>query len=176
MNRFDRPIPGQSLTTPPKNAPYERPPEITDPEQAIQIHLARLNDPERMEDVMMYLEIGVDIVTLVEGILRSAVMSGVHSVDLSLTVAPVLHEFIKSTADAMGVSYEEGFENKEEKNLRRYAKNAILAKSKMAEMKIDPKETARNVSELSKAVEETMPEEEPQMETEEPRGLMARRS
>lgn len=45
MNRFARPIPGQSLTTTPKNAPYERPPEITDPEQAMQIHMYRLNDP-----------------------------------------------------------------------------------------------------------------------------------
>ena len=29
--QFERPVPGQSLTTTPKSAPYERPPEITDP-------------------------------------------------------------------------------------------------------------------------------------------------
>lgn len=28
--QFERPVPGQSLTTTPKSAPYERPPEITD--------------------------------------------------------------------------------------------------------------------------------------------------
>jgi hypothetical protein len=113
MTMFDRPIPGQSLTTTPKNAPYERPPEVVDPEQALQIHLDRLTDPDRMEDALYFLEIGVDLVTLVEGILRSAVMGGIHTVDVSLIIAPVIHEYIKSTADALGVEYEEGFDNKE---------------------------------------------------------------
>ncbi len=33
---YDRPIPGQSLTTEPKNAPYENPPEIVDVDEAIE--------------------------------------------------------------------------------------------------------------------------------------------
>lgn len=121
----------------------------------------------------MYLELGVDIVTLVEGILRSAVMAGVHSVDVSLSVAPVIHEYIKSTADALGVSYEEGFEDKEEKKQRRYAKNALLAKEKMAKMGISPKDTADQISNLQETVQEELPVEEVK---EEPQGLMARRS
>ena len=30
MSMFDAPIPGQSLTTEPKNYPWERPPEMSD--------------------------------------------------------------------------------------------------------------------------------------------------
>jgi hypothetical protein len=170
MTMFDRPIPGQSLTTTPKNAPYERPPEVVDPEQALQIHLDRLTDPDRMEDALYFLEIGVDLVTLVEGILRSAVMGGIHTVDVSLIIAPVIHEYIKSTADALGVEYEEGFDNKEIRKQRTYARNATLAEKKMRQMGIEPAAPAMKA-------ERPQVEEEPEMMMEEkPAGLMARRA
>jgi len=165
MQEFDRPIPGQSLTAEPRNAPYERPPEIVDPETAIQVHLARLSDPEIMQDAMFFLESGLDIVSLTEGILRSAVMEGVHSIDVSLIAAPVIHEYIKSTADALGIKYEEGFEDKQQQEEVRYARNSLLAKTKMEEMGIKPQETAMEI--------ESQPVEP--VEQEEPMGLMSRR-
>jgi hypothetical protein len=170
MNRFERPIPGQSLTTTPKNAPYERPPEIADPELAIQMHLARLSDPEVMEEAMFHLEMGLDLVSLTEGYLRSAVMAGVHSIDVSLIAAPVIHEYIKSTADTLGIEYEEGFEDKAATERTRYARNAILAKDKMKKAGVSPKETARQIQESEPMAEEPMME----MPEETPRGLMAR--
>lgn len=172
MKRFERPIPGQSLTTTPKNAPYERPPEITDPEIAIQVHLARLTDPDVMEEAMFHLQMGLDLVSLTEGILRSAVLAGIHSVDVSLIAAPVVHEYIKSVADELGVEYEEGFEDKEEIQRARYARNAMLAKDKMDKMGVEPKETASQIdleTPADMAMEQEMPEEMP-------RGLMARRA
>jgi len=171
MTMFDRPIPGQSLTDTPRNAPYERPPEVVDPEKALQIHLARLTDPDIMEDAIYFLEIGIDLVTLVEGILRSAVMAGIHTVDVSLIIAPVIHEYIKTTADALGVEYEEGFDNKEARKQRTYARNATLAEKKMQKMGIEPKATARQIEESS--VEQ---ESEMMMQEEKPAGLMARRA
>jgi len=171
MTMFDRPIPGQSLTATPRNAPYERPPEVVDPEKALQIHLARLTDPDIMEDAIYFLEIGIDLVTLVEGILRSAVMAGIHTVDVSLIIAPVIHEYIKTTADALGIEYEEGFDNKEARKQRTYARNATLAERKMQKMGIEPKATARQI-------EESSVEQEPEMmmQEEKPAGLMARRA
>lgn len=174
MNRFERPIPGQSLTTTPKNAAYERPPEIVDPEIAIQAHLIRMSDPDVMESALFHLEMGLDLVSLTEGILRSAVMEGIHSIDLSLIVAPVLHEYIKSTADALGIEYEEGFENKEEIKRARYTRNTMLAKDKMRKAGVEPEETARQIKEPDPVVEEPT-EVEQAMPGEAPRGLMARR-
>jgi hypothetical protein len=49
---FERPIPGQSLTTPEKSSPYEKPAEIIDPIDALNVHLDNLNDPEVMEGVL----------------------------------------------------------------------------------------------------------------------------
>ena len=112
---FEAPIPGQSLTTPPRSMPYERPPEISDPEEAIQMHLQRLSKKEMIEDTIDALELGVSVVELTEGILRSAVATGIHSVDVSLAIAPVIHEFIKSNADTVGIEYDEGFEDEKQK-------------------------------------------------------------
>lgn len=171
MNRFERPIPGQSLTQEPKNAPYERPPEIVDPEQALQVHLARLNDVEAMDDAMFFLESGVDLVTLVEGILRSAVMAGVHSVDVSMIIAPAIHEFIKTTADELDVEYEEGFESKEEKKRQMYSRDAVLSADFGKNQK---QKFTREKARIEKEEEpsETMMEES----NDKPVGLMARRS
>lgn len=177
---FDRPIPGQSLTATPRNAPYERPPEVVDPEQALQIHLDRLTDPKRMEDAMFYLDMGVDLVTLVEGILRSAVMNGIHTIDVSLIIAPVIHEYIKTTADTLGVEYDEGFEDKEARKRQTYARNAMMAKKKMKTMGANPEQVASQIEKpaAEMPMEEPMLPEEPMMQPQEekPMGLMARRT
>jgi hypothetical protein len=138
---FNKPIPGESLTSKPKNAPYENPPEITDPEEALQVHLARLTDTKRMDKIMGLLDIGVDIQTMTEGILRSAVMNGVHSIDVSLIIAPVIHEYIKLTADQVGIDYKEGFEDDEESESGvDYMLASIKSKEKLQEMDMIPEE------------------------------------
>jgi len=115
--RFEAPIPGQSLTEEPSNRPYERPPEITDIEQAIQMHTGRL--AERITDIVDALEMGIDVETLTKGLLRSAVAEGVHTIDVGLIIAPAIHEFIKTTAQSMQVDFDEGFENEQEIKDRR---------------------------------------------------------
>lgn len=108
---FNAPIPGESLTKSPGAMPFERPPEISDPEEAIQMHLTRLSKPQMTQDLLDTLELDIDVVTLTEGILRSAVATGVHSIDISLAIAPVIHEFIKTTAEDAGVKYDEGLDD-----------------------------------------------------------------
>lgn len=164
MAAFDRPIPGQSLTSGPRANPYERAPEVNDPEEALQVHLAGLAKTKPMAAALNLLAEGVDLVTLVEGILRNGVMRGLHSVDVSLIIAPAIHEFIKTTADAVGIEYEEGFEDKEESERLTYSYRESDARRQLAKMKVEPQEVAEAVV----AQEETMPEET------KPRGLMAR--
>ena len=132
---YDRPLPGQSLTTSPRNAPYERPPEIVDPEDALMVHLTRLNKPEAMKSVISFVEAGIDLQTLVEGITRNAVMNGVHTIDVSLIVAPVIHEFIRNTLDMVGVEYDEGFDEDEDtKRLQMYTKAKARAARELMDM------------------------------------------
>jgi len=172
MLTFERPIPGQSLTTEPKNAPYERPPEIVDPVEALNVHIENLLKPGAMEDALYFLEYGVDLVTLVQGILRGAVMEGIHSIDVSLIIAPVIHEYIKGFADADGLNYKEGWETEEEEKALSYRRDAERAKKLMNKLR---EEEGQAIPTTMKEMTEE-PEMEPEVEEEEPAktGLMAR--
>ena len=135
--QFNRPVPGQSLTSTPKGAPYERPPEINDPVKALDYHLDILDNPKAVEQAMFMLEMGVDLSTLVEGITRNAVIEGMHSIDISLIVAPVIHEYLKGYADSLDINYDEGFEDKEQDERISYARNEALALKFLSERKAD---------------------------------------
>ena len=199
--QFNRAIPGQSLTTPPKSAPYERPPQISDPLEAIDYHLEQLDDPKTVEELMFFLQLGIDLSTLVEGIARKAVLDGIHSIDISLSIAPVIHEYIKGYADAMDIDYDEGFEDKEEEENIMYGRRLLLAKKMLADQKerdfeydeeagltkqegmdfLDERGNIRmqNIPEVEpkgRVVDPDMPvEEDPVLEaSNEPKGLMAR--
>ena len=199
--QFNRAIPGQSLTTPPKSAPYERPPQISDPLEAIDYHLEQLDDPKTVEELMFFLQLGIDLSTLVEGVARKAVADGIHSIDISLSIAPVIHEYIKGYADAMDIDYDEGFEDKEEEDRIMYGRNLILAKKMLANQRerdfeydeeagltkqegmdfLDERGNIRmqNIPEVEpkgRVVDPDMPvEEDPVLEaSNEPKGLMAR--
>lgn len=167
MEMFSAPIPGQSLTTEPKGFPWERPPEIVDPEEAIQYHLARLSEPEMFSGILDTIEIdGLDVNTLTTGIMRGAVSTGMHSIDVALLIAPVIHEFIKQGAIAFGLKPEDGFEDKEEKAEYAKARDTSLAKKMLKEM--SPKVVVKEVKEVSEK-----PAKE-QVVAEKPKGLMAR--
>ena len=134
MSLFDGPIPGQSLTSTPKGAPYERPPEITDPVKALDFHLDRLDNPRAVKEAMFFLEMGMDLSSIVEGITRGAVLEGMHSIDVSLIIAPVIHEYLKGYADALEVDYDEGFgSSKEEEDQIEYGRNLMLARKMLAD-------------------------------------------
>jgi hypothetical protein len=108
---FSAPIPGQSLTSEPKNSTWENPPQIAEPEEALLWHLEKFDNPKKVEAVVGLLGLGLDLVTMTEGLLRTAVADGRHSVDVSLIIAPVIHEYLKGIADTSGVDYEEGLDS-----------------------------------------------------------------
>jgi hypothetical protein len=169
MQELNGPIPGQSLTTEPKNFPWERPPEIVDPEEAIQMHIVRLSDPEMLGDVLDILEFEeIDIQTLVVGMMRGAVANGIHSIDVGMMVAPVVHEFIKQAAKAAGIDAEDGFEDKEAKKEKEQYRINSRARKMLKEMGAKPKEVVKEIE-----MEESSEEEEEGISVA-PRGLMAR--
>lgn len=162
-------IPGQSLTAEPKNAPYENPPELNTEEDAVMWHLERLSEQDRMEALVDMMELGIDVVTLTEGLLRGAVLEGRHSIDISVIIAPVIHEFIVSTAEKVGIDYEEGLpDDSDDRENIRYQINEGKARKMLAKLDMGVKETT--VEEMPVVVEEEMPMEAPAK----PAGLMAR--
>lgn len=173
--QFNRPVPGQSLTSTPKGAPYERPPEINDPVKALDYHLDILDNPKAVEQAMFMLEMGIDLSTLVEGITRNAVIEGMHSIDISLIIAPVIHEYLKGYADSLGVKYDEGFEDKGEDERVSYARNEMLARKFLAErQELDNTTEENNLNLMQEDPKPEMMEEEMIMPESKPQGLMAR--
>jgi hypothetical protein len=177
MREFNRPIPGQSLTTPPKQFPWERPPEITDPEEAIQMHLTRISQPEMLEAVINVIELqDLDIKTVTNGVIRGAVAHGIHSIDVGMLVAPVLHEFIKQATKAIGVEAEDGFVDHTAKAKEREGIIAAKARKMLAKMGAKPAEAAKAAEAIPTAAPTEAPAVAPQAAPMEapPKGLMAR--
>jgi len=136
------PIPGESLTKEPKNYAWERPPEVTDPEEAIMMHISRLQNEDRMNTVLDALEFGmVDLQTLVKGIMRSAVANGIHTIDVGLIAAPIVHEYIKQTADALDIEYDDGINIDKKREKDSQMRTALMARKKLKSMDITPSKT-----------------------------------
>ena len=109
--QLDGPIPGQSLTTEPGNRPWENPPKLNTVEEAIDFYMKRLSDPEMMNRMLDILEeTDLPVTVLVEVMTMGGVMQGLHSVDISVLVSPVLVEFIKGAADKAEIEYTLGVE------------------------------------------------------------------
>ncbi len=171
---FNAPIPGQSLTTEPKNYPWENPPEYSNAEDALMWHMDRLDDPEKTKACLGLLELGLDVVTLTEGLLRGAVAEGIHTIDTSLIIGPVIHEYLTGTADAAGIEYKEGLsDNKMDMDALNSQVNEQQAKKILED--IDNEEEDLDLSPMEEEpMQEEMPMEQPEMQEEKPKGLMAR--
>jgi hypothetical protein len=161
-------VPGQSLTDYPKNYPWERPPEMIDPNEAIKFHIDRVSDPDIIDNVLDVIEFGVPVKTLSESMMTAAVASGVHSIDVSLIVEPIVRDFIMKAADMAGVKYKETFKPDELTVTQRASLFDDVVES-------TPEGERDKGFELVKEAAESM-QEEPVEETteEEPKGLMAR--
>lgn len=143
---FNGPIPGQSLTTPPKNFPYERPPQLVSPEEVMSAYAEKFENPKLMDDILTMLDIGgATISELTKGLIRTAVSKGVHTIDAGLLVAPWLHETIRDAADQAGVDYDEGLVDQE--------KEAELEKAKVSAYAIKQMEKGEMPAEKPKADE-----------------------
>ena len=157
---MDGPIPGQSLTGEPRNAPWERPPETENPEEAIKHHLTRIGKPKVMNSILDAVDQEFPVSVITEIMLSGAVSQGIHSVDLSLMIAPVVHEYITELLESEGVEFNEFFPESDDTNVR---KSIAVSQAISGLGKGAPK-----ALEEEPEVAEEMPEEEPK------RGLMSR--
>ena len=181
--RFEAPIPGQSLTGEPRQYPWESPPELDKVEDVIKFYIDKLSSQEVMDDLFIALDEGFPLNILVKSILTTGVMEGVHSIDISMIVAPVLHEYILGAAKIQGVKVKERPTTKDEELSEK--EKATLAASIERGLEKSPKEDmGREVLEealsfvqggAEEPEQEEMPMEKEEMPEEKPMGLMSRR-
>ena len=156
---FDAPIPGQSLTSEPKNRPWRNPPQLDTVEDAMEYYLPKLSSPEIAPRLLDVIERGIPLTSLAETIVTGGAMQGVHSIDVGILINPILVEFMKGMADIAEVEYNLGDKDKDEEP------DPQLLQLAMKELK----ESEDVIEQASTDTQEEMIEEEPQ-------GLMARRS
>lgn len=152
---MDAPIPGQSLTAPLGDRPWQKPARYSTPDEALAFYIDRITRPERANELLDILDNGVPVNTLVDILQQGGVMEGVHSLDVGIVIAPALAEVISNMAEAAEVDYTKMPEEKDKKTAN---KSEILFA-----LKEDPQELQPEI------------DIEPEVE-EEPKGLMARRA
>tara|TARA_R100000458_G_scaffold55511_1_gene59524 strand:+ start:2602 stop:3216 length:615 start_codon:yes stop_codon:yes gene_type:complete len=198
---FSAPIPGQSLTTPPKARAYERPPELSNVTEVMDFYINRLGDQSVIDDLFVALENGFPLSTLVDSITANGVMEGKHSIDISMLVSPVIHEYIRVAAKAGGVSVKEFPTTKQDADNERNkeALKVMLMKSldeienedegteileealEYVEKEPTPEDRATEVSGIAIITDDMKEEKEASdiemsPQEEEPKGLMSRRN
>jgi hypothetical protein len=131
---FDAPIPGQSLTTEPRGYAWERPPQLDKVEDVMAFYMNSLSKPQISDDIFTALDEGFPLDLLVKSLLSNGVMEGIHSIDISLLIHPILVELVHAQATLSGL-----------KNIK------LHAKDKKEEM--EKKEKQMLVSRLQRAID-----------------------
>lgn len=161
---LDAPIPGQSLTAPLGDRPWQRPPRFPTAEQALNFYVDRLTSDRENGELMDLLELGVPIDSLVDTLQLGGVMEGLHSVDVGIIITPALAELVEQMAKSTDTEYTLTSEEIEE---------TLPTKSEVALGIKHLKDN--NMGSLIKEEEEKEVMEEEPVEEKQPRGLMARR-
>ena len=138
VSLLDAPIPGQSLTDQPKNWPWENPPEMADPEEATQYYINKLADEEIMDDLSVLLGSDMPVAPFVKTLLTMGVMNGLHSIDVSMIIAPVIHAFIKAAMTSYGIEVRDDIGDPEEE-LKEREKQRLQTAISMAMADADDK-------------------------------------
>ena len=160
------PIPGMSLTTEPGNRPWENPPQLVTVDEAIEFYAEKILDPDKADAILNAMDEEVSIESMADMLTTSAVMDGIHTIDISMLVMPVVQEMLRYVGDLNEVEYINSYEELDKKN-----KISRTEAKKLAREAI--KETSKNVPKLpgdNVGMEDEMPMEEPKA------GLMARRT
>jgi len=93
-NPFDAPIPGQSLTKEPGNAPYEHPPQIARVEEAMSYVWDKLSEEKNFKRTVALLRFGMPIEALTKVITFSGFLEGKWSVDVAKMMEPTVGQMV----------------------------------------------------------------------------------
>ena len=84
FDEFNTAPPGHSLTEDNSKWPWGRPPEMVDPDQAMDSLVDKLMDPRKKQEMFKLLMVGVSVEVIVEGMLFQAFRDGRFTPDVGL--------------------------------------------------------------------------------------------
>ena len=102
-NEFDAPIPGQSLTDTPGNAPWEHPPQMTDPEQILEGLYDKITNGEFTEQLIAMLDAGIPVEAIVRVMVFGGFMQGKYTPDVGFMIVEPLMKLIAAVGIRAGI-------------------------------------------------------------------------
>ena len=157
---FDAPIPGMSLTHELGARPWQSPSQFTTVDDTIEYYMSRMATEEYMEQAVEVMEMGVPVTTIANTMQMAGVMEGKHNIDVGMLVIPLIMEMLMLIGDEAEIKYDDGLSD--DKDDRTSDARIDMVRSEMKER--------------IKEVDEAPSKQEKEEETEEPKGLMARRA
>lgn len=161
---FERPIPGQSLTAEPGRSPWERPPEFPNPVDALEYHLKELAQKEVVDDLIDALDIGIPVSVVAGSIVNKGLMEGMHTVDTTMLLKPMIMMHIKGLAEVAGIDYKmsmEDYADVEEQEREAFARKLAMRLNAQIKDK-EPDAGVELMGETQEYLEQGMPEGEPE--------------
>jgi hypothetical protein len=123
---FDAPVPGQSLTDTPGQAPYENPPQESDPKKVLLNIIKKMQQPKMKEGILESVAQGMPVEFLVKIIVKGGFAQGKISPDVAELITPAITVHIIHLASEKGIPVrvfmgegesEEDIANKDRKSL-----------------------------------------------------------
>jgi hypothetical protein len=111
VNLATGPIPGQSLTREPGNAPYEQPPQFVDLDDAMEYMLPRILNPKTGIRIGELMEEGLPATTIADSLLLQGFTEGKWTPDLAVLMGAPLFAAIMKSAELAGFETKSGFED-----------------------------------------------------------------
>jgi len=162
---LDYPIPGQGMTAEVGSRPWQNPPQYTTVEQALEFYIPRLVSDDVYESLLDSMELGIPLTVMADSMQSTAVMQGLHTIDVGILAMPVIIEMLAYIGDDAGIEYNLGMDKPIDEDKISDTKIALAIK-RMREKLPEELDKRDDVAEEPEPMEEDVPQ---------PSGLMARR-
>lgn len=103
INRFSKAPPGYSLTNSRGQWPWDKPPELNTPAEAVDYHIENLEKPDIQEYTVQILAAGISIEEIVNTTVKLGFMEGKYSVDVAEIIKAPLAFYLMGLAAEAGV-------------------------------------------------------------------------
>jgi hypothetical protein len=160
---FDTAIPGQSLTKTPGIYPWDKPPMLNTPDEAMDYFMDKFEQDDVADKLLSLVDAQIPISTIVDSLLLAGFSEGLMNPDVAILTGEDLTMLIMHLAEQAGVEYTVVKDQ-----------NSMIDKGlqQIAEFKKEKTEfDANSIKGFSDRMKEDMPEEPPM---EKPTGLMAK--
>lgn len=170
MDMFDGPIPGASLTEELGTEAHERPPVFTDPDEAYEFVMNKIQSPDAFERIMISAKLDIPVELTVRAIVFSGWALGQYTHEIMILIFGPVFDAVLDLLDEQDIKYIALAERAEDEQLEEAMQELERYEEFKSDMSVD--------SEEAEVEPEIEPEEEPEEESEVEvpnTGLMGRR-